>query len=251
MTLTHDGLTVDWLGYATIRIEGADTVVYVDPGRYGVLSGEWTPPSEAARGAHPPARDYRAEDGDVVFVTHRHHYDPDGVDRVAEDDATVVVFDGIDVSETARTDTRPADLPYDVRQVGMEDDGVVDGVPFWTVPAYNHPDGPHTRPDGSPVHPEGFGCGYLLAVDGTRLFYPGDSDVLDGHAELDASLFLPSIDDTFSMGGQQAVDLCVEMGPDLVCPVHYNTFDALEADSGAFAAAVAKRGVPVVLDEGG
>jgi L-ascorbate metabolism protein UlaG (beta-lactamase superfamily) len=251
MTIRHDGLAVEWLGYATTRIEGTDTVVYIDPGRYGVLTGEWTPPGESARGAHPPARDYRAEDGDVVFVTHRHHYDPDGVDRVASEDATVVVFEGIDVSGTARTDVRPTDLPYEVRRVGMEAEGVVDGVPFWTVPAYNHPDGPHTNPDGSPVHPEGFGCGYLVAVDGTRVFYPGDSDVLDGHAQLEVSLFLPSIDDTFSMGGEAAVDLAGGMDPDLVCPVHYNTFDGLEADSRTFVADVARRGVPVVLDDGG
>jgi L-ascorbate metabolism protein UlaG (beta-lactamase superfamily) len=249
MTLAHDGITAEWLGYATTRIAGDDTVAYLDPGRYGVLSGEWTPPSEAAAGAHPPARDYRPGDGDVVFVTHLHHYDPDGIERVAAEDATVVVFEGIDARDTGRTDVQPTELPYDVRQVGTETDGVAADVPFWTVPAYNHPDGPHTNSDGSPVHPEGFGCGYVVAVDDTRVFYPGDSDVLEGHAELDVSLFLPSIDDTFSMGGRPAADLAAEMAPDLVCPIHYNTFDALEADSRAFVGAVAARGVPVVLDE--
>ena len=249
MTLTHGGLAVSWLGYATIRIAGAGTIAYVDPGRYGVLSGEWTPPSDAARAAHPPARDYRPADGDVVFVTHRHHYDPDGIDRVAAEDATVVAFDGIDVAETRRTDTRPEELPYEVRTVGTGADGTVAGVRFRTVPAYNRPDGPHTAPDGTPVHPEGFGCGYVLDVDGTRVFYPGDSDVLPVHAELDVSLFLPSIDDTFSMGGESVAELAAEMRPDLVCPVHYNTFDALEADAREVAGAVAARGVPVVLDE--
>jgi L-ascorbate metabolism protein UlaG (beta-lactamase superfamily) len=34
-----------------------------------------------------------------------------------------------------------------------------------------------------------------------------------------------------------------------VLPIHYNTFEALEADSEAFAADVASQGVPVVLDE--
>lgn len=249
MTFTHEGLAVEWLGYATTRVASDDAVAYVDPGRYGVLTGEWGPPSEASRGAHPPSRDSRPEDGDVVFVTHRHHYDPDGIRRVARADATLVVFEGIDVHATDRTDVRPADLPYDVRLVGTETQGVAAGVPFWTVPAYNRPHGPHTRPDGSPIHPEGTGCGYLIAVDGTRIFYPGDSDVLDGHAALDVSLFLPSIDDTYSMGGESAVGLAAEMSPDLVCPVQYNTFGGLEADSRAFAGAVASRGVPVVLDE--
>ena len=249
MTLTHEGLTVEWLGNATTRIEGDDVVAYIDPGRFGVLSGEWTAPSEAARGAHPPARDYRPADGDVVLVTHDDHYDPDGIKRVARDDATIAVFEGIDVHAIDRTDVRPVDLPYDIRRVGTETEGVAAGVPFWTVPAYNCPDGQHTRPDGSPFHPKGSGCGYVIAVDGTRIFYPGDSDVLDGHAALDVSLFLPSIDDTYSMGGQAVVELAAEMDPDLVCPIHYNTFAGLEADAQVFAGAVAARGVPVVLDE--
>jgi L-ascorbate metabolism protein UlaG (beta-lactamase superfamily) len=249
MTISHDGLTVDWRGYATVRVESDDTVVYVDPGRYGCLTGEWEPDTERARGAHPPGRDYRPEDGDAVFVTHRHHYDPDGIERVASEDATVVTFEGINIHETPRTDVRPADLPYEVRSVGMETEGVVAGVPFWTVPAYNHPDGPHTRPDGTPVHPEGSGCGYLLTMDGTRVFYPGDSDVLDGHAELDVSLFLVPIGGTFTMDREAAASLAAELAPDLALPVHYNTFEGIEADSRAFAADVAASSVPVVIDE--
>jgi L-ascorbate metabolism protein UlaG (beta-lactamase superfamily) len=46
-----------------------------------------------------------------------------------------------------------------------------------------------------------------------------------------------------------AADLAEQLDPDLVCPIHYNTLDFLTADSGAFAADVANRGVPVVLDE--
>jgi len=105
--------------------------VYTDPGRYGVLTGEWTPPTPAAADSHPSGPAYDARDGDVVLVTHDHHWDPDGVTRVADADAT----------------------------------------------------------------------------------------------------------------------LAERLDPDLVCPVHYDTFDRLAADSGAFAADVATRGVPVVLDE--
>jgi L-ascorbate metabolism protein UlaG (beta-lactamase superfamily) len=51
------------------------------------------------------------------------------------------------------------------------------------------------------------------------------------------------------MDRHDAADLAESLDPDLVLPVHYNTRDFLEADSGAFASDVAKRGVPVVLDE--
>ena len=249
MTVTHDDLTIDWLGYATVRIERQETVVYIDPGRYGILTGSWTPPSDAAQAGHPPARDYRPSDGDVVLITHVHHYDPEGIRRVAAPDATIVAFDGIDVNATDRTDVRPADLDDEVRRVGAPDDLFLADTPVWTVGAYNEADGPHTRPDGTPFHPKGRGCGFLLAIDGTRVLYPGDTDVLDGHAELDVDVFLPPIGGAFTMDRHEAAALAAAMDPALVVPVHYNTFERIETDGEAFAADLRERGVPVELDE--
>ena len=247
MTVRHDGITVEWLGYATLRLEGDDTVVYFDPGRYGVLTGEWEPDTPGI--GHPPTQDYTPRDGDIVCVTHIHHYDPDGIRRVAAADATVVAFEGINVHATDRDLDRLADLDYEVRKVGMEADVLVDDVPIWTMPAYNHEDGRNVKDDGSPIHPKGIGCGFLVALDDTRVFWPGDTDVLEGHAELNVSLFVPSIAQNYTMNRHEAAELAETMDPDLVLPMHYNTFTSLEADSGAFAEDVAKRGVPVVLDE--
>lgn len=248
MTVTTDALSIDWLGYATVRLESPAATVYLDPGRYGVLTGEWTANSGAAADAHPEPRDYHPVDGDLVCITHVHHYDPDGIERVAAEDVTLLVFDGLDVHDTDRTDVRPADLPYDVRRVGMEDELLAADVPVWTVPAYNEPDGPHTRQDGTPIHPEGFGCGFLLAMDGRRVFWPGDTDVLDGHDELDVDVFLPPIGGSFTMDRHGAADLAADLEPDLALPIHYNTFTGLETDDRDFVADVAESGVPVVLD---
>ncbi|MBV0923154.1 MBL fold metallo-hydrolase [Halomicroarcula limicola] len=246
MTIRHDGITAEWLGYATLRLEGEDTVVYLDPGRYGVLTGEWEPDTPGV--GHPETRDYAPKDGDVVCVTHVHHYEPDGIRRVAKDDATIVAFEGINVRDSGRDLERLSDLDYDVREVSMEDELVVDDVPIWTVPAYNDPDGPNVDESGDPIHPKGIGCGFLVSIDGVRVFWPGDSDVLPGHSELDVSLFVPSISQSYTMDRYDAAELAEAMDPDLVLPMHYNTFDSLEADDEAFAADVAGRRVPVVLD---
>jgi L-ascorbate metabolism protein UlaG (beta-lactamase superfamily) len=258
MTVRHDNLTAEWLGYATARIESEDgTVVYVDPGRYGALTGEWD-----GDVPHPRGRDYDAQDGDLVLVTHNHHYDSDGVRRVASEDATVLVYEAVngeEVRDRGRDVEDPEDLPHDVRRVAYGDEVTVAGVDVEVVPAYNHPDGRNVRaggdPDadvvdgGEPVHPEGFGCGYRFVVDGTPVFWPGDSDVIDFHADLDVSLFVPPIGKSFTMNRSEAAQLAAEMDPDLVLPIHYNTFPDLEADSRAFAADVAASGVPVALDE--
>jgi len=247
MTVRHEGLTVDWLGYATIRIAGDDTVVYTDPGRYGVLTGEWEPHEDGI--GHPPSTDYRAEDADIVCVTHVHHYDPDGIERVANGDTTIVAFEGIDGRDVERDLPSIVDLPYEVREVDAKAKLDVGETTIWTSPAHNEPDGPHTRPDGTPYHPEGFGCGFLVEVDGTRVYYPGDSDVLPGHRTLETSVFCPPIGPRATMDRHEAAALATTMEPRLVLPVHYNTFSNLEADARAFAADVAEAGIPVVLDE--
>ncbi|MFC5973105.1 MBL fold metallo-hydrolase [Halomarina salina] len=247
MTIRHDGLAVDWFGYATLRLESADTVVSLDPGRYGVLSGAWEPDTPDV--GHPDPVDYDAHDSDVVCVTHDHHYDSDAVRRVASDDATIVAYEAVDAENVSR-DVEPLDdLPYEVERVAYGDSLTVAGVCVDVTEAYNVPNGPHTRDDGTPYHPEGFGCGFRVELDGTAAFWPGDSDVLDAHRSVDCSLFCPPIGGAFTMDRHEAAALATDLDPDLVLPIHYNTFDALETDSGAFAADVASRGVPVVLDE--
>ncbi|ELZ23267.1 Zn-dependent hydrolase of the beta-lactamase fold-like protein [Haloterrigena salina JCM 13891] len=240
-------MTVSWLGYATVRLESADgTVVYVDPGRYGTLTGEWERDVP-----HPPGRAYDERDGDLVLVTHDHHYDSDGVRRVASEDATVIAYEAVD-AESIRAGGRDVEdleaLPYDVRRVEYGEEATVEGVDLEVLPAFNHPDGPNA-PDGDPIHPEGFGCGYRFEVDGTSVCWTGDSDVLDDHGDLEVSLFLPPIGKNFTMNRTEAAELAAAIDPDLVCPIHYNTFPDLEANSRAFAADVAAAGVPVVLDE--
>lgn len=232
MTVEHRGLTVDWFGLATVRIESSDgTVVYFDPGRYGVLDGD------------------EPRDGDLVCVSHTHHYDPDAVRRVGTDDTTVVVHEAVHHSETDRDVTPVRDLPFAVERVDDETDTVEAGVILRTLAAYNEPDGPHVDDAGEPYHPKGRGCGFLLNIDGVRVCWPGDTDVLEGHAELDVSLFLPPIGGTFTMDRHEAADLIDDLEPELVLPIHYDTFEEIETDANAFAADVEQRGVPVELDE--
>jgi len=251
MTVRHGGLEIDWLGYATARIEGDDAVAYTDPGRYGSLDGTWA--EQYGGASHPSGPAYDAQDGDVVVVTHDHHYDSDGVRRVADDDATVLVYEAVSagrINDTGRDVEPPEDLPYDVQRVSYGDEISVDGVDVDVVPAYNETDGPRADPDGSVTHPYEFGCGFVVTVDGVECFWTGDSDVVDEHYDLSPSLLVPSISRSFTMNRQEAAELAGEMMPDLVVPIHYNTFPDLRSDSPAFAADVASQSVPVALDEG-
>jgi L-ascorbate metabolism protein UlaG (beta-lactamase superfamily) len=256
MTVRHDDLEVTWYGYATTRIETeGGFVAYLDPGRYGVLTGEWTPvgggnPKEAA---HPRATNFRPEDADLVCVTHDHHYDSDGIQRVANEGTTVVIYEGVDPAGIDRDVAPIDDLPGEIVRIGEADHLSVDGpggaADVWSVPAYNDPDGPRADRDGTVPHPKGLGVGYRIALGGSSVFWPGDSDALDAFAELSVSLYLANIAGSVVSTAEESADLAERMDPDLVLPIHYNTIEILQADSAAFASDVAKRGVPVVLDE--
>jgi len=242
MTVAFGSQTIDWLGYAGTRVETeSGTVVYADPGRYGTLTGEWA--DEYGGTAHPQCGDYDPGDGDLVLVTHDHHYDDDGVRRVAGPDATVVCYESVSASGVRENSGRevvdPEALDHDVRRVTYGDAVEVAGVRVEVVPAYNH--------DGDP-HPLGLGCGYRFFADDRAYFWPGDSDVVDEHDGLDVDVLLAPISRSFTMDRHGAAELAAALRPDLVVPVHYNTFPALGSDDEAFAADVAARGVPVALD---
>ncbi|WP_123620026.1 MBL fold metallo-hydrolase [Halorubrum sp. CSM-61] len=238
MTVNYDGFSVEWLGYATARLEPEDgPVAYTDPGRYGVLD------------------DYWARDGHLVVVTHDHHYDPEGIRSVAREDATLVIYEAVDPAGIDR-DVEPIEsLAADYDVVRVDDEARVDvatpagEVAVWSVAAHNDPEGPNADPDGSVIHPPGFGCGFLLGLGDRTVFWPGDSDALDGFAELDVSVFLANIGGGGLVSDRRAAaELAEAIDPDLVVPIHYDTFEQLEADGEAFAGDVAARSIPVALD---
>jgi L-ascorbate metabolism protein UlaG (beta-lactamase superfamily) len=263
VTVRSNGLRLDWLGYATMRMEGGDgAVVYTDPGRYGTLDGTWAEqyPEDAEREAHPSGTAYDGRDADVVVVTHDHHYAPDGIRRVAGDDATVVVYEAVSAdgvaAESGRDVVEPEALPYDVERIAygesltIDVDGSATAVEVEAVPAYNLPDGPDVDDAVDVFHPFELGCGFVVTVEGRRCLWTGDSDVVPEQEALDVDVFFPSIARSFTMDRREAAELAEDLDPEIVLPIHYNTFESLRSDSAAFASDVAKRGVPVVLDEG-
>ncbi|RQG90361.1 MBL fold metallo-hydrolase [Natrarchaeobius halalkaliphilus] len=234
MTVQFGAVTIEWLGLGTVRLEGeTGVVIYVDPGpeEYGILDG------------------YRPRDGDLVLVSHGHHYDPDSIRRVAHEEAIVAVHNSIDVRELDHTDESPETLPFVVERVGADESFVLGPLDLFTTPAYNDPAGSHTDERGAPYHPEGDGCGFAVTVDGVSAFWPGDTDALAYHENLDIDLFVPPIGGTFTMDRHEAAELAAAIAPDLVLPIRYDTFEEIAADEAAFVVDVARRGVPVVLDD--
>ena len=220
MSAAFQGLTFDRLGHASVRIETRDgTVIYIDPWAE-VLTAE-------------------PHDGDLVFVTHDDfdHYDPDGIAAVAKPDATIAVYEAVDTSDLDRAVTS---LPYD-GSVTVED------LTVQTVPAHNDPAGSHVDDDGEPFHAEGEGVGLVLTLDETVVFFPSDTDFLPSHARMSVDVFIPPIGGHYTMDRHEAAEFARSVEAELVIPVHYDTFEAIETDVEAFAADLEENGIRVEI----
>lgn len=89
----------------------------------------------------------------------------------------------------------------------------------------------------------GMPMGSVLEVDGMRFYHAGDtalfSDMrLIGGPGLDVAM-LP-IGDNYTMGPDDAIEAIRLLQPTRVIPMHYNTFDAIRQDAGAFGRRVAE-----------
>lgn len=220
MTVEYQALSFDRLGHSSVRIETqGGRVIYIDP---------WSDVIDS-----PP------QDGDIVIVTHDDfdHYDPDGIRAVAKSGATIATYEAID---TADLDGEPISLPAD-------GDTTVDGIDIQIVPAYNRSDGPHVDENGNPFHAEGEVIGLVFILGESLVYYPSDTDFLPYHEKISVDVFMPPIGGHFTMDRHEAADFARAVEPELVLPVHYDTFEAIETDEEAFADELEGDGIDVEL----
>lgn len=218
MSTTFHGLTIDLLGHASIMLETTTGKrIYIDPWSE-VLEGE-------------------PHDGDIVFVTHDDfdHYDPDAISAVAKPTATTAVYEAVDTSDL---DGVSIDLP-------LSGQLTVDEIDVGTIPAYNDPEGDHVDETGQPFHAEGEVIGLVLSLDETIVFFPSDTDFLPHHRTISVDIFIPPIGGHYTMDRHQAASFARSVEPELVIPVHYNTFEAIETDVTAFLDDLAEAGIRV------
>jgi L-ascorbate metabolism protein UlaG (beta-lactamase superfamily) len=218
MSVAYDGLSFDLLGHASVRIETADgVVIYVDP---------WS-----------EVFDDEPKDGDVVLITHDDfdHYDPAAIAAVAGPDATVAAYEAVDTG----------DLDFDVVSLPHEGESTVDGLGIESIPAYNDPAGDHVDENGDPFHAEGEVIGLLVTIDGTTVYFVSDTDFLEHHESVTADVFIPPIGGHYTMDRHEAADFARSVDPEIVLPVHYDTFEAIETDVGAFVDELTADGITV------
>jgi L-ascorbate metabolism protein UlaG (beta-lactamase superfamily) len=109
----------------------------------------------------------------------------------------------------------------DARSVKPGDRLTAVGVEVEAVPAYNVN---KFRSPGVPFHPkESDHVGYVVTLDGIRLYFAGDTDHIPEMADIDCDVALLPVSGTYVMTVEEAAEAARAIRPRIVVPMHYGS----------------------------
>lgn len=157
----------------------------------------------------PPETDYsKFGKADYIFVTHEHfdHFDKDAIATLSGENTQVVLNKRCaDMLGSGKTMSNGEGLK-------LRDDITVDAVP-----AYN------TTADRTQFHPKGRDNGYVINLDGLRIYIAGDTEDVPEMAQLkDIDIAFLPCNQPYTMTPEQLVNAAKMFNPKVVYPYHFS-----------------------------
>lgn len=165
---------------------------------------------------------------DLILITHEHsdHYDTETLTALAKEQTRLI-------TNPAVFGMLPEGLKAKAEAIGNGESTKAGAIGIDAIPAYN------TTPERLKYHPKGRDNGYILTIDGSRVYIAGDTeDIPEMRALEDIDIAFVPMNLPFTMDTSQAASAVAEFKPAYVYPYHYNGSDPEE-----FAAKVAASGV--------
>lgn len=188
------------IAHDTFKIKGS-SVIYTDPFKV-------------------TARD----EADLVLLSHEHF------DHLSLEDLHKVIFPGTTIIASSLCKDGLKDVK--VKQTRFLDRGgkiTVGKVEVEAVPAYNVN---KFREPGQAFHPkEGKGLGFIITMDGTRIYYAGDTDFIPEMNDIAVDIALLPVSGTYVMTAEEAAEAALAIHPKIAVPMHYAAIVGSEADA--------------------
>lgn len=175
--------------------------------------------------------DYAAEfpKADLILVTHEHgdHLDPEAL-KALSGEGTRLFLNGTSAGKLAGVEGIPAPEVLangDSRIVPLGPPRIESSVQpgdviVEAVPAYN------TTPGREKFHPKGNGNGYVLTMDGFRVYIAGDTEDIPEMASLkDIDLAFLPVNQPYTMTPDQCVRAAQAFSPKVLIPYHFGETD--------------------------
>ena len=187
---------------SSIRIKGSMGTIYADPFR---MTGS-------------------PKDADYIFITHDHydHYSPEDIAKVISVGKTVIVAPKKLVT-TIQRDIAGFSEVIPVSPGGTYEVG---GIKFDTVVSYNLNKSFHPKESGW--------CGYVLDVDGTKIYIAGDTDATEEAKQVSCDVAMVPIGGTYTMTPTEAAALINKICPKAAIPTHFGSIVGSPKDADIF-----------------
>ena len=190
------------LVHASIRIEYDGREIEIDPvTKLGDRAIDYT--------AIPKA--------DYIFVTHEHfdHFNKEAIGLLSDDDTQLI------------TNKRCADmLGYGKVMANGDRIQLADDFLVEAVPAYNITEG-HQQ-----FHPKGRDNGFILTIDGLRIYIAGDTENIPEMAEIkDIDIAFLPCNQPYTMTPMQLVNAAKIVKPKVLFPYHYGQTNVTDIPS--------------------
>ena len=189
---------ITWLGHDGFLIKGDGKAIVIDPFQVK-----------------------QCEPADIILISHEHydHCSPEDVNKIRKD-STVIVTE-------AQSATK---LAGDVRVVQPGDKLTVSGIPIEAVPSYN---------TNKSFHPKEKGwLGFIVTVEGVRIYHAGDTDRIPEMASFQVDIALLPVSGTYVMTAEEAVEAARLMKPRVAIPMHYGAIVGSADDAKRFSEAL-------------
>ncbi len=187
-------IKLTFIGHATLVIEHKGKVIHIDP---------WSQLADYS--LQPKAN--------LLLITHEHrdHLDIKAVEHIKKPE-TAIIYTKVVARQLNGG-----------KIMNNGDTTTIDGIQVEAVPAYNIV---HKRDNGEPYHPKGRGNGYILTIDGKRIYIAGDTENVPELKELkniDVA-FLP-MNLPYTMTPEMVADLATAIRPKILYPYHFSETD--------------------------
>jgi L-ascorbate metabolism protein UlaG (beta-lactamase superfamily) len=203
------------IAHDTFRIAGSK-VVYTDP--YNVK---------------------QQDEADVILLSHEHfdHLNREDLEKVCTPDteifASPLCKDGLKGLKAKK-----------ITFLTTGEKGSVDGIEIEAVPAYNTN---KFREPGKAFHPRSdSGLGFVLRMDGTRLYYAGDTDFIPEMKSIQCDIALLPVSGTYVMTADEAAQAAAAIKPKVAIPMHYGAIVGTDEDAQKFKSLVSNCQVELV-----
>ena len=157
----------------------------------------------------PPETDYsKFNKAAFIFVTHEHfdHFDKDAIAALSDENTQVVL------------NKRCADMLGSGKAMSNgETLKLRDDITVEAVPAYN------ITPDRTKFHPKGRDNGYVINLDGLRIYIAGDTEDIPEMSQLkDIDIAFLPCNQPYTMTPEQLANAAKMFSPKVVYPYHYS-----------------------------